>query len=130
MNEERTGLPAPGWDPVTVGYWTAAGEGRLAVPQCADCGRHRWPPTWACYACQSREWKGADLQGSGKVFSYTWADQRADPDSPLYNIAVIELDGTEGEPVRLMTRVIEVDKDSLRIDLPVRVAFEPFDSEV
>ena len=43
---------------------------------------------------------------------------------------MIELDGTEGEPVRIMTRVLEVDKESLRVDLPVTVTFENFDDEI
>ena len=128
--DERDQLPQPGWDPVTVGYWTAAGEGRLAVPRCSQCGKHRWPPTWACYSCQSTEWTWADVPGTGVVFTYTWADQRADMESPLYNVSVIELDGTEGEPVRIMTRVLEVDKESLRVDLPVTVTFEKFDDEI
>jgi hypothetical protein len=29
-----------------------------------------------------------------------------------------------------MTRVVEVDKDGLRVDLPVAVTFEPFDDQV
>lgn len=127
---DRALLPAPGWDPVTEGYWTGAGEGRLVVQRCSDCGVHRWPPAWVCYACQSMKWDWDQLPGTGTVFSYTWADQRAVADTPLYNISVIELDGAVGEPVRLLTRVLDVDKDSLQIGLPVQVCFEAFDDEV
>jgi hypothetical protein len=70
------------------------------------------------------------VPGTGRVFTYTWADQRASMDSPIYNIAVIELDGTNGDPVRLMTQVRGVDKETLTIDLPVRATFERFDDEV
>jgi uncharacterized OB-fold protein len=126
----RRELPLPGWEPLTAGYWLAAGQGRFVVQRCADCGKHRWPPKWACYACQSMKWKWDDIPGTGTVFSYTWADQRPEPDSPLYNISVIELDGTEGEQVRLVTRVIGVDKDILRVGLAVDVVFEPFDDDV
>jgi uncharacterized OB-fold protein len=129
--QDRIQLPTPGWEPLTEGYWLAAGEGRLVVQRCGDCGKHRWPPAWTCYSCQSTKWDWAELPGTGTVFTYTWADQRAMPDSPLYNISVIELDGTEGaEAVRLMTRVVDVDKDSLRVGLPVEVTFEPLDDEV
>ena len=127
---DRNQLPAPGWTPAAVGYWEAAGQGKLVVQRCDDCGRHRWPPAWACYACQSTQWSWDELPGTGRVFTYTWADQRAAMDSPIYNISVIELEGTTGEPVRLMTRVIGVDKETLVVDLPVRVTFEPFDDEL
>jgi uncharacterized OB-fold protein len=66
----------------------------------------------------------------GTVFSYTWADSRAIPEQPLYNVSVIELEGTEGAPVRLMTQVIGVGKEDLYVDLPVEVAFVPLDDEV
>lgn len=128
--EDRHQLPWPGWDPVSVGYWEAAGKGQLVVQRCTSCGAHRSPPSWACYSCQSTAWEWDQVPGTGRVFTYTWADQRASMDSPIYNIAVIELDGTNGDPVRLMTQVRGVDKETLTIDLPVRAIFERFDDEV
>lgn len=126
--QDRFELPAPGWQPLTEEYWRAAGQGRLVVQKCGDCGAHRWPPAWACYACQSMKWDWDELPGTGTVFSYTWADQRPVADLPLYNISVVEVDGTSGEPVRIMTRVV-ADKDTLAIGLPVEVTFERFDDE-
>ena len=128
--QDRVQLPAPGWEPLTEGYWFAAGHGNFVVQKCRDCGTHRWPPAWVCYACQSMNWDWDELPGRGTVFSYTWADQRPVGDLPLYNISVVQLDATHGEPVRLMTRVVDVDKGKLRVGLPVEVTFEPFDDEV
>jgi uncharacterized protein len=128
--QDRTQLPTPGWEPLTEGYWRAAGEGRFVVQKCGDCGAHRWPPAWACYACQSTKWDWDELPGTGTVFSFTWADQRALPDIPLYNISVVEVDGTQGEAVRVMTRVVETDKAQLQVGLPVDVTFDKFDDEV
>jgi uncharacterized OB-fold protein len=48
----------------------------------------------------------------------------------VYNIAVVELDGTQGEPVRLLTRVVDIDRDDLVVDLPVEVAFDRVDDRV
>jgi uncharacterized protein len=126
----RAQLPTPGWEPLTEGYWLAAGEGRLVVQRCRSCGAHRWPPAWVCYACHSLEWDWDELAGTGTVFSYTWADARPLADVPLYDISVIELDGTQGEPVRLMTRVVDVEREDLQVGLPVEVTFEKFDDEV
>jgi uncharacterized protein len=128
--DERMQLPQPGWSPLTEGYWKAAHDGRLVVQRCKSCGTHRWPPAYACYHCRSTEWDWDDVPGTGTVFSYTWADTRAVADSPLFNIVVVELDGTQGEPVRLLTSIPSADKEQLRCDLPVQVVFEPFDDEV
>jgi uncharacterized OB-fold protein len=76
------------------------------------------------------KWDWDDLPGTGTVFAYTWADQRPVADSSIYNISIIQLDGTTGQPVRLMTRVVDVDKASLRIGLPVGVTFEAVDDQV
>jgi uncharacterized OB-fold protein len=126
---DRSQLPSPGWTPEAVGYWKAAAKSQLVVQQCTNCSTHRAPPTWACYHCQSTDWQWDELPGTGKVFTYTWADQRANPDTPLYNISVIELDGTTGEPVRLMTQVINTTKTTLQVGLSVTVTFEPYDHE-
>jgi uncharacterized protein len=126
--QDRVELPVPGWQPLTEGYWLAASQGRLVVQKCLDCGANRWSPAFVCYACQSMKWDWNELPGTGTVFSYTWADQAPIADIPLYNISVIEVDGTQGEPVRIMTRVL-ADKDTLRVGLPVEVTFERFDNE-
>jgi len=127
-DQNRFQLPAPGWEPLTEGYWRAAKDGRLVVQKCGDCGFHRWPPAWACFHCQSTKWDWDELPGTGTVFSYTWADQRPVAEVPLYNVSIVEVDGTQGEPVRIMTRVV-ADKDTLQVGLPVVVTFEKFDDE-
>jgi len=127
--DSRLTLPDPRWSPVSEGYWFAAGEGRLVAQQCDRCGTHRWPPAWACYVCQSLEWSWNELPGTGTVFSYTWANHRP-AEIELYNVSVIEVDGTRGDPVRLMTRVVEVDEATLRCGLPVHVIFQAFDDQI
>jgi hypothetical protein len=74
------------------------------------------------------KWDWDELPGTGTVFSYTWADQRPVADVALYNISVVEVDGTQGEPVRIMTRVV-ADREVLQVGLPVEVTFEKFDDE-
>ena len=48
----------------------------------------------------------------------------------VYNITVVELDGTQGEPVRLLTRVVDVERDDLVVGLPVEVHFDPAGDDV
>lgn len=132
MRDRPPGLPAPTVTPLTEGYWRAAAEGRLVVQRCAACGAHRHPPTGACYRCRSLEWSWDEVPGTGRVYTYTWADRPAHPDLAhlgVYNVAVVELDGTEGDPVRILTKVVDVERDALRVGLPVEVTFERVDDE-
>ena len=62
-------LVAPTVYPETKTFWDAAGEGRLLVKQCDDCGEHHHYPRAACPFCGSErtavaagERQGHDLQ--------------------------------------------------------------------
>jgi uncharacterized OB-fold protein len=121
------GLPGPQPDPTTEGYWRAAGRGELVVQVCAACGVHRHPPTEVCYSCGSLEWAWDPHPGFGTVYSYTWTDRPVVPalaSLGVYNVSVVELDGTNGV-VRLLTQVTDVEREALVIGLPVEVHFDP-----
>jgi uncharacterized OB-fold protein len=128
--EQRRLLPQPGWNPQAEPYWRAAGRGELALQRCGGCGAHRWPIADACYNCQSTESTWEAVAGTGRVFSFTWADFPPPPDGDR-NITVVELDGTQGpDPVRLISWVVDVEREALVCDLPVEVAFLAVDDEV
>lgn len=132
MSQHLPGLPGPALEPATEGYWRAAGEGRLAIQRCEGCGQHRHPPTEVCYVCGSLAWGWDDQPGTGHVYTYTWADQPVVPalaELGAYNVSVVELDSTNGT-VRILTRVVDVDRDQLRIGLPVEVTFDPVDEQI
>ncbi|WP_076818412.1 Zn-ribbon domain-containing OB-fold protein [Pseudofrankia asymbiotica] len=122
------GMPDPVVAPINEGMWRAAAAGRLDVQRCASCGAHRYPPIDGCYRCGSVEWDWSTLPGTGTVYSYIWVPDRTRPGTPeapaLYNVAVVTLEGAEGDPVRILSNVI--DAWSLE-DLHVgdRVAFAP-----
>jgi uncharacterized protein len=100
------GLPLPPVNRTNAGFWRAAAEGRLDVQRCSACGAHRHPPTEGCYRCRALEWEWDTLPGTGRVFTYTWVVQPLHPaveSVTPYNVAVVEVDGTEGEPVRLVS---------------------------
>ena len=114
------GLPAPVVAPINEGMWTAAAEGRLDVQRCARCGADRYPPTDGCYRCGSLQWDWATVPGTGTVYSYIWVPH---PDG-LYNVAVVTLDGTDGDPVRVLSNVVDCwGVDDLRVGQ--NVEFEP-----
>ena len=64
------------------------------------------------------------------MYTYTWVDRPVTPQLAhlgVYNITVVELDGTQGEPVRVLSRVEDVAREALQVGLPVVVGFEPLD---
>ncbi|MCW2521763.1 MAG: hypothetical protein JWO63_98 [Frankiales bacterium] len=132
MSERMPGFGAPHLTALNEGYWKAAGQGRLVIQRCDDCGTHRHVPVEICYQCHSRNWHWDEVPGTGRVFSYTWVDRPLSPElaqAGVYNISVVELDGVVGT-IRLLTNVFGVDKDTLECDLPVKVAFDRVDDEI
>jgi uncharacterized OB-fold protein len=117
------GMPDPVVAPINEGMWTAAAAGHLAIQRCSSCGAHRYPPTDGCYRCGSCEWDWSTVPGTGTVYSYIWVPH---PDG-LYNVAIVSLDGTEGEPVRILSNVVDCwDVGDLCIGQSVTFAPVPF----
>ncbi|MXZ85314.1 MAG: hypothetical protein F4Z02_06655 [Acidimicrobiia bacterium] len=133
MSSQMPGLPAPGLTPTSAPYWRAAGQRRLLIQRCGDCGIHRHPPTPACYVCGSLVIDWDEVAGTGRVYSFVWTHRpvvEIFENLGVYNAAVVELDGTVGEPVRILSRVNDIDRDGLVVGLEVRVDFDPIDDDV
>jgi uncharacterized protein len=126
-------MPPPVVAPINEGMWRSAAAGRLAVQRCANCGAHRYPPADGCYRCGSLDWEWADLPGTGVVYTYIWVPDRARSAEQdrlvLYNVAVVTVDGTEGDPVRILSNVVDAwHPDDLEVGQAVElspVEFEP-----
>lgn len=104
-------------------FWTGGHDGLLLIERCAACGRWQHPPTGRCAACGG-DAVPSPASGRGTVFTYTVNAHPFHPDVPVpYVIALVELEEQEG--LRLPGNIVGCDDDDLRIDLPVRVAFEP-----
>jgi uncharacterized OB-fold protein len=119
---EPTPRPAPGADPETEPYWTAVHEGRLLVQRCTVCGNHQLYPRWRCLRCRGQvEW--VEAGGGGTVYSFTVIRQnfsRSFRHLIPYVVALVDLD----EGPRLMTNLVGVEPEDVRIGMPVRVTFE------
>lgn len=101
----------------------------LRFQRCTSCQTWRHVPRDMCAKCGSFDWEWAKSSGKGKVFSWTTAEQVMLPqfasDVP-YNASVIELE----EGVRMVSWVIDISNDELRLDLPVEVFFDDVTPEV
>jgi uncharacterized OB-fold protein len=114
--------PAPSPNPETAEFWSATAEGKLLLKQCASCSTYLWFPKSICPNCRSTETRWVQAAGTGVVYSYTVSRRGEGPYREVapYVLAYVELD----EGPRLITNIVGVDVDSVRIGDRVRVAFD------
>ena len=111
------------------GFWDGVGAGELRFQRCAACAVPRFPWLPGCNACGSDEWTAEAAGGEGTVYSYVVVHHplpaafRAD--GP-YAVALVEL----AEGVRVVSNVVGLPPEQVRIGLPVRLCFERCDPEL
>ncbi len=128
----RARRPHPVVNRDNEGFWRGVTEHRLLIQRCTDCGtlRHPWLP--GCNACGGPDWDTVEAGGEGTVHSYvvmhhppfpafTDADEGSGTAGP-YAVGLIEL----AEGVRMVSNVVGVPYDKVRIGLPVRLEFRRY----
>ena len=103
-------------------FWDGCRQGKLLLQYCEQCGRYEFYPRLFCMQCGGAvSWREAS--GRGVIYSYTVIRQNKSPefapDVP-YNVALIQLE----EGPRLLSSVIDLPFEELRVDRPVEVVFE------
>ena len=114
--------PAPIVAHDTAFFWEAAREGRLVAQRCGKCGRLRHPPRPMCPNCNSLEIDVVELSGRGVVYSFSFVHY---PQSPAFDYPVFAALVDLEEGVRLVTNLVDVDKESVKFDMPVELVWAP-----
>lgn len=115
MSQDRPRIPVPEINEESQPYWDATAEGKLLIKKCADCGEFHFYPRTICPFCMSDNTQWHQSSGKGKVYSYSVMHR-----SPVkYCIAYVTLE----EGVTMMTNIIDVDFEKIKIDMDVQVAF-------
>ncbi len=120
---------APGRDDAP--WWEALRRHELVVQRCAACGTWRHPPAPVCAHCHAAEARWERVGGRGRVYSYTiihHAVHAALAERVPYNVVLVELPDAGG--VRLLSNLVDVPPDELRVGLEVEVVFEDVDAEL
>ena len=101
-------------------FWDAASDGRLVAQRCGDCGALRHPPRPMCPHCHSLKIDVAELSGRGTIYSYAILHHPQHPafDYPVFAV-LVDLD----EGVRLVSNIVGVAKEDIRIGMRVEVEF-------
>lgn len=111
-------------------FWRAAGDERLLVQECADCGsRQLFPRSW-CQYCGADEVSWLESEGLGHVHTYTVIRRATELQSFAeevpYVVAYVEL----AEGARLCTNVVGCEPAAVENGLPVEVIFDHVTDEV
>ncbi|MGY0025258.1 bifunctional MaoC family dehydratase N-terminal/OB-fold nucleic acid binding domain-containing protein [Streptomyces sp. cg35] len=119
--------PRPVVNRDNAGFWEGVSDHRLLIQRCRGCETLRFPWLPGCNACGGQEWDTVQASGEGTVFSYVVMHHPPFPAfDPPYAVGLIEL----AEGVRIVSNVIGVPYDKVRIGMPVRVEFLRVDEEL
>ncbi|MFI0964417.1 bifunctional MaoC family dehydratase N-terminal/OB-fold nucleic acid binding domain-containing protein [Streptomyces sp. NPDC021080] len=119
-----SGRPRPVINRDNAGFWEGVERHRLLIQRCTDCGALRFPWLPGCGACGCPDWDTVASGGEGTVYSYVVMHHPPFPAfDPPYAVALIEL----AEGVRIVSNVVGVPYDEVRIGMPVRLAFQRYD---
>lgn len=114
---------APSPTPESAAFWTGGRNGDLLISRCRGCGRFFHPPGPICWRCRSTDVGPEKVSGRGTVAAFTVNRQPWIPGfEPPYIVAMIEL--AEEKDTRLISNVVDVEPEDMRVGLDVEVFFE------
>jgi uncharacterized OB-fold protein len=119
--------PRPGLTHDNRFFWEGLARGVLLIQRCARCGRLQHPPAPACPACHGFEMEATAASGRGTLHSF--AVVHHPPIAPFalpHVVALVDLE----EGTRLVSRLVGVDPDDVRIGMAVEVEFERVDEDL
>ena len=121
MEKAKKILPIP--NPDTEPFWKGCANGKLLLQRCAACKSYRHPQSAICQNCLSNEDQRVEALGRGTIYSYVIAHEalRGWTGEVPYVVTIIEL----AEGPKMVSNVVGVPHDRIKIGMPVTVFFEP-----
>ncbi|MFD9904696.1 bifunctional MaoC family dehydratase N-terminal/OB-fold nucleic acid binding domain-containing protein [Streptomyces sp. NPDC059063] len=124
---EAGSRPRPVINRDNAGFWDGVARHRLLIQRCGACARLRFPWLPGCNACGSPEWDTVEAVGEGTVYSYVVMHHPPFPAlDPPYAVVLVEL----AEGVRMISQVVGVPHDRVRIGMPVRLEFQRVEEDL
>jgi uncharacterized OB-fold protein len=121
--------PLPQIDEVNRPFWEATRRRELYLQRCKDCRQVWYPAATNCPKCLSTNFEWSAMSGRGTVWSFIVYHHCWHPgfekDIP-YNVAMIQLQ--EGPIV--ITNIVNVPNDGIKVGMSVKVVFEPATEQV
>jgi hypothetical protein len=119
------GVPVP--TPDSDEFWAGCRAGELRIPRCRACGLLNWFPRSMCRQCSSEDLHWEAMSGRGQLYSFSVVRRSPSPDLPSpYVLALVDLD----EGVRLMSHVVDIEPDDVRVGMDLAVSFRVVSEEI
>jgi uncharacterized OB-fold protein len=123
----RPPRPRPGCTEDTLHFWEGLKQQKLLIQRCTSCEKLRHPPEPMCPHCRSLEWDTIAASGRGTIYSFVVMHYPPIPAFDYPNpVGLIQLE----EGVRVVSNLIGVPREEIRIGQPVRLEFVAFDDEL
>src|SRR5215469_609830 len=106
-------------------FWEGCNRDELLMQRCSECRKFRWLPQPMCPACNSLKHEWVRVSGKGSVYSYTIITHPVHPAAVSkvpYNVAQVQL--AEDPGLILLTNLVGIRNEDIRIGMPVQVTFE------
>jgi uncharacterized OB-fold protein len=113
--------PEPSPNPEDRPFWEATKANKLVLPMCNACGTVIWYPRSFCSECFGHDVDWIEASGRGTVYAVTAVHRAlgAWREAVPYALAYVELE----EGPRILTNVIGIDADDVKIGQAVRAVF-------
>jgi uncharacterized OB-fold protein len=124
MPETQRPKPLPVATEESRPFWEGCRQGIFLLQYCNTCRRYQFYPRLYCMHCGADTLLWSQASGRGVIYSYTLIHQNKSPefiDETPYNVAIVQLE----EGPRIMSNIVDIAPDGLRVDLPVTVVFDP-----
>jgi uncharacterized OB-fold protein len=114
--------PIPRITEETKPYWEGCGKHRLLIQRCNTCGKFQFYPRALCSHCLSESLEWVEAKGMGTIYSFSavYRPPTKEFKELPYIVAIVELD----EGVRLMSNIVDVPPQNVKIGMRVKVVFE------
>jgi len=115
--------PAPIPDEISAPFFDGARNGRLMLQHCLSCDGWSFPVRERCPHCFAANLQWRQASGRGTLYTFAIMHQVMQPGFAAfvpYNVSQIDLE----EGVRMISNVIGIGNDELRIGMKLVVAFE------
>ncbi len=109
-------------------FWEAAKRHELMTYRCLNCGAY-YSVVIDCVKCSSPRMEWVKVSGKGKIYTYVVYHQLYNPvwkENIPYNAAWVQLD----EGPLILTNIVGIKNEDLRVGLPVEVIFDDVTEEV
>jgi len=129
MTEQAYTKPLPFMDGTSGEFYEFCKKQELRFQRCTKCGKWRHVPRDMCAECGSWDWEWAKSTGRGKLFTWTVVTLPMHPafkDEVPYAVCLIDME----EGPRIVSRVVDVPPQDLRMGMPLEVFFEAVTPEV